>query len=161
MSLTEWAKRHPDAAADLDELFEAIPWPQPFVEGSPSEAWAQQQARLSIAAQGGMSWRNNVGAVPIKCPNCGAPRAPTRYGLANDSTQLNKRIKSSDLILIIPRTITADMVGDTIGQFGSVECKAPGWTKPTNERERAQQEWLRLVRRLGGFAEFSTGVVEL
>jgi hypothetical protein len=74
---------------------------------------------------------------------------------------LNQRVKSSDLILIIPRLITADMVGDTIGQFGSVEVKAPGWTKPTSELERAQLEWLRLVRRLGGWAEFSTGAVEL
>ena len=160
-TLTEWAKRHPEAAADLDAMFQALPWPQPAEAGGKSEAWAQQQTRLAVADQGGMTWRNNNGAVPAKCPNCGVPRAPTRYGLANDSPQLNARIKSSDLIGIIPRRITQGMVGDTIGQFLSIECKRQGWAKPTDERERAQLEWLRLVRRMGGYAEFSTGEVQL
>ena len=151
----EWAIRHPLAAAELQEMHTNLPWTVvPEAQGK-SEAWAQQQVRLACAQQGAMSWRNNVGALKD------TRGVPVRYGLANDSTAVNKEIKSSDLILAIPRDITAADVGSTIAQFGSVECKMPGWTYKGTPRERAQLAWLTLIRRLGGFATFSTGELEL
>jgi hypothetical protein len=126
-----------------------------------SEAWAQQQSRFEIAKQGGYAFRNNVGATPTKCKACGAAQRPVRYGLANDSTQMNKRIKSSDLILAIPRRITPDMIGSTIAQFGAVECKKPGWAYSGKSGEPQQAAWLTFIESLGGFARFSTGGVDL
>ena len=161
MTYTEWAERHPDAARELTVVLMSAAGSAPDPSMGESEVRAQQRVRVSVAEQGGMSWRNNVGATPAKCPSCNAKQRPIRYGLANDSTQLNKRIKSSDLILAIPRQITADMVGTTIAQFGAVECKRPGWQYTGGEREAAQQAWLALIAGLGGFAQFSTGEVTL
>jgi len=153
----QWAARHPLAAQDLSNLFNGAPWPHEYPQPEGSEAAAQQSVRFAIAEAGGMSWRNNVGATPAKCPDCNTPRQPIRYGLANDSHQLNKVIKSSDLILAIPRVITPEMVGTKIAQFGAVEVKAPGWKGVRNSHESAQAAWLTLINRLGGFAQFSTG----
>jgi hypothetical protein len=73
-----------------------------------------------------------------------------------------KEVTSSDLILIIPRLITKKMVGKTIGQFGSVEVKPPGWRyHPNNKHERGQLAWLSLIESKGGFATFSTGDLKI
>lgn len=160
MTYQEWATWYPEAAADLQTVINPALHP-PEGSADKSEAWAQQQVRLKISHAGAMSWRNNVFATPAKCPDCNAPRQPVRAGLANDSTKLNKKIKSSDLILAIPRLITPQMVGTTIAQFGSIETKRPGWTYSGNEREAAQAAWLALVNRIGGYGCFSTGDVEL
>lgn len=159
MTYEQWATRHPLAAADLLSVLGAI---QP-VGDTPglSEQWAQQHVRLAVAKAGGMAWRNNVGATPAKCPHCGTPQQPVRYGLANDSAQLNARVKSSDLILAIPRVIRPQDVGRTIAQFGAVETKRPGWVFKGTDREVAQAAWLSIVKSLGGFAAFSTGEVDL
>ena len=156
-----WAAEHPDAALDLERVFTGgvVPVKPAVQEGS--EAAAQQQARLSIAKQGAMAWRNNVGATPARCPDCGVQQQPTRYGLANDSRKLNEQIKSSDLILAIPRLIGPEHVGTTIAQFGSVECKRPGWHYTGKGQEPGQMAWLALIQRLGGFATFATGEVTL
>ena len=156
-----WTARHPDAARDLQEVMDALPWPA--LEGAPlkSEAWAQQQTRLEVARHGARSWRNNVGATPAKCPVCNEPQQPMRYGLANDSAKLNKQLKSSDLILAIPRVISPSMIGSTIAQFGSVECKRPGWRYSGRDPEPQQAAWLALVASIGGYATFSTGVIKL
>jgi len=65
------------------------------------------------------------------------------------------------LILAIPRKITPEMVGSVIAQFGTVEVKAPGWKYTGRGREEAQAAWLALIERIGGFARFSTGEIEL
>lgn len=161
MDYNEWAARWPQAAAELGILLGAIDHGHADNQTARSEGAIQALARRRIAAQGAMSWRNNVGATPAKCPHCKTPQQPVRYGLANDSAKLNKQIKSSDLILAIPRTITPDMVGTRIAQFGSVECKRPGWKYTGTEREVAQRKWLELVASLGGYACFSTGEIEL
>lgn len=88
-------------------------------------------------------------------------RQPVRYGLANDSVQLNKRVKSADLILCIPRKITPVMVGQTIGQFGAIETKHQGWTYSGSEHEAAQLNYLQLVAQAGGYASFATGPLVL
>lgn len=159
---SDWAARHPQAAADLERVLGAVPWPTTPAGGDgKSEAWAQQQVRFRVAHAGGVGWRNNVGATPAKCPDCGAPRQPIRYGLANDSAQLNDKVKSSDLILAIPRVIRSEDVGRTIAQFGSIETKRPGWVYTGKGQEPGQAAWLALIKKLGGFAAFSTGDIEL
>lgn len=156
-----WAARHPHAAAELFVVLGAVAHEMTEGGDGKSEAWSQQRARFAIAEQGAMSWRNNVGATPSKCVHCGEKTTPIRYGLANDSAKLNAKVKSSDLILAIPRVIRPQDVGATIAQFGSVECKRPGWRYTGKEQEPGQAAWLALVNKLGGFATFSTGEVHL
>ena len=154
MTFEEWRVCYPQAAADLAQVF-APPEVKPVSGPGLSEAWAQQHARFDIARAGAMAWRNNIGVLPDK------RGVPVRFGLANDSHAVNERIKSGDLILAIPRVIRSDMVGSTIAQFGSVELKAPGWVYSGSKREVAQLAWATLIRKLGGYATFSTGKVEL
>lgn len=162
MTYNEWAAVHPAAACDLNRMLGSVPLPAvPEGGDGKSEAWAQQSCRLDASKSGAMSWRNNVGATPAKCPDCGTPRQPIRFGLANDSKKLNETIKSSDLILAIPRRITPAMVGTTMAQFGAVETKRPGWHYTGTKQEPAQAAWLALITRLGGFATFSTGDLTL
>lgn len=112
----------------------------------------QQRIRLQAANSGWILWRNNVGVFKTE------RSVPVRFGLANDSPAMNKRIKSADLIGIRPVLITGDMVGKVIGQFVSIEVKRSDW-KPGDdpEREQAQQHWADIVNELGGYAKFSTG----
>ena len=167
MTYEEWAARHPRAAADLHVMLGAVPWPTGVGDGG--ESAVQQQVRLSAAGQGAMAWRNNVGATPAKtqhsCPRCQfrfeERQQPIRYGLANDSAKLNERVKSSDLILAIPRVIRPADVGATIAQFGAVETKRPGWAFTGKGREAGQAAWLALIKKVGGYACFSTGELEL
>ena len=84
---------------------------------SQSETVVQQQARLKLARIGSQMWRNNVGACVDDAGRL------VRYGLANESSQMNRCIKSSDLIGITPVVVTPDMVGKTIGVFTALECK--------------------------------------
>lgn len=157
----DWMLKYPQAASELMTLItQPLTINDPRVLGT-SEASAQQKVRFDVAKQGGFSFRNNNGATPYKCKHCGEKQRPVRYGLANESPQMNKKIKSSDLILIIPRRITPDMVGLTIGQFGSVEAKNKKWQFKNDEHESAQAAWLTLVKSLGGFARFSTGSIDL
>lgn len=170
-SFNQWAARHPQAAAELQQVLGAVPWPATELTDGKSEAWAQQQIRLNwskhfvVDKHGNklhaMAWRNNVGATPAKCKHCGEKQTPTRYGLANDSQRLNESIKSHDVIGIVPRLIQPQDVGNVIGQFGSAEAKRPGWRYTGRNQEEGQAKWGSLIQRLGGFATFSTGTIEL
>jgi hypothetical protein len=165
----DWARRHPQAAAELEQLQGALPWATNEENAGKSENWAQQQIRFQARQQGAQAWRNNVGAakssIKTTCPRCQNPfqikQQPIRWGLANDSMQLNAQIKSSDLILAIPRIIRPEHVGQKLAQFGSVEVKKPGWKYSGNEHEQAQSNWLSLISSMGGFACFSTGDLQL
>lgn len=179
MNYNEWATRHPQAAAELQAVIGAGSTPtSPEGGDGRSEAWSQQRARMQVArysVQGpagpvhALSWRNNVGATPAKtehnCPRCGfhyqETQQPVRYGLANDSAQLNQRIKSGDLICAIPRLIMPQHVGTIIAQFGSIETKRPGWKFTGKQQESGQAAWAALVQSIGGYAAFSTGDVTL
>lgn len=121
----------------------------------PSEAEVQAAVRLEYARRGYRLFRNNVGVA--RHPD--NPDRPVRYGLANDSAQLNRRLKSSDLIGWHPVIITPGMVGETIARMVSLECKPSGWhLTDGDERGQAQQRWLEMVAADGGEARFMTGV---
>lgn len=120
-----------------------------------SEAAVQQHIRTQIALTGVELWRQNVGA----CTD--ANGRVIRYGILNDSKQLNQRFKSSDLVGIRPILVTADMVGQVVGVFAAIECKASNWTyRPNDEHTQAQQRFIDLVRAAGGFAGFARSVDE-
>lgn len=119
-----------------------------------SEADVQALRRLQAARDGGHLWRNNVGVLKDD------RGVPVRYGLANETPALNKALKSSDLIGWRPVLITPGMVGQTIAQFVSVECKREGWHYTGAGREAAQKAWLDLVTGSGGLGMFDNGTEE-
>lgn len=116
-----------------------------------TESPAQDDVRVEASEQGARLWRNNVGACVTETGS------HVRYGLANDSTRVNRRIKSSDLIGIRPVEILPEHVGRTLGQFVAREMKRPGWQYAGTEREIAQLRFLELVNGMGGDACFATG----
>lgn len=123
-----------------------------------TEARVQSLIRLEAGRDPTLKlWRNNVGVLLDRNGR------PVRYGLANDTKELNAKIKSGDLIGWRSIVITPDMVGRVVAVFVSRECKPEGWTPapPTNTalfaHEEAQREWARLVNAAGGDARFATG----
>jgi hypothetical protein len=115
-----------------------------------SESHILNLIRLKAAKKNIHLWRNNVGATYTQRGDF------IRYGLANDSKQINDKIKSSDLIGIKPVIITEDMIGDLIGQFICREVKHSGWKFTGTPREIAQLNWIELILSLGGDAAFAT-----
>ena len=115
-----------------------------------AESRVQSIARLAASELGWRVFRNNVGVLRDD------RGVPVRFGLANDSKSLNEQIKSGDLIGIRPVLITHDMVGKTIGQFVSIECKHENW-RPGEDGARgvAQLNWANLINALGGYAIFT------
>jgi hypothetical protein len=87
--------------------------------------------------------------------NVGAARDDTgrliRFGLGNISAQRTRLITSTDWI----------GWRDRDGRFTAIEAKRGGWTKPTDDRERAQAAFIDLVRRCGGVAGFVTSLEDL
>ena len=151
MSLTQWAARHRVSAAAVTELTALLagapPVPQPPGDLT-SEAGVQQMRRLVTAQRGGRLWRNNVGVTQDEGGRV------IRYGLANESAQMNRSIKSSDLIGITPVICPC---GHRYGVFTAEECKRPGWhLTPGDQRGQAQLRYLQLVMSLGGIGRFIT-----
>jgi hypothetical protein len=156
----KWAIRHDvslEALQELKDIFGIDHVPCPSEKRYPSdgfqkdEAFTQSLVRLEASHKGLRLWRNNVGALLDK------RGVPVRYGLGNDSPALNKIIKSADLIGWRPLLITDALVGSTIAQFLSRECKRPGWKFTGDEHETAQLKWAELVIADGGDAGFCTG----
>lgn len=115
------------------------------------ESAVQTHARLELARAGALVWRNNVGACEDKTGRI------IRYGLCNESAQMNRALKSSDLVGVMPLTIRPEHVGRTFGVFLAVECKHSDWhITPGDERAQAQLRFLELVRGVGGVASFVT-----
>ena len=153
MTLNTWAKRNnipASAVAELRTLLIGVPDAPPAEPGA-SEAAVQTQVRLAASRRGDRLWRNNVGAGQLENGSY------VRWGLCNDSAALNHSIKSSDLIGIRSVTITAEMVGHTLGQFVARECKHGGWKYTGTERERAQARFIELILAMGGDAAFTNG----
>lgn len=112
---------------------------------SKNEATVMAEVRLEAGKRGWRLWRNNSGAMMDHTQRL------VRYGLGNEAAK--QAVRSADLIGIRPVVITPDMVGKTIGQFVSVECKREhgGTVKPE------QQAWCDLINALGGYAIISRG----
>ena len=151
----EWAHRYNISTAALNELMAIsnglltdVPPPG---KNTPSEAWVQSAVRLEAARAGIKMFRNNVGAAQD------ATGRVIRYGLANDSKQMNAVIKSGDLIGIRPIEIKPHHVGTIIGQFISRECKKAGWKWSGDAHELAQQNWCDIINANGGDATFCNG----
>lgn len=152
--LREWARRHgvSDAALyDLKMLMTAQGDGSFKLKKSSgdSEAAVSNDVRLEGGHKGVRLFRNNVGACEDKTGRI------IRYGLANESKEMNKELKSSDLIGIRPLLITDNMVGCTIGQFVAREAKPRNWAYCGNDHERAQLNFLNFVIALGGDACFA------
>lgn len=133
---------------------------------SASESRVQSAVRLEAAQSGVTLWRNQVGAfqAPDKsqpaCKCCGQhPPSPRviRFGLANDSAQLNAVLKSSDLIGWRRHVVTPGDVGRTLAVVVARECKPQGWTFRGTDREIAQQRFIDMINQAGGDAAFVTG----
>jgi hypothetical protein len=155
-SIYSWAIRHQVSLEALNELQAMFGMHGEHeiasgVKGS-SEAAVAAVVRLEAASKGVHLFRNNVGAL------LDTRGVPVRYGLANDSKQVNAKIKSGDYIGWRPVKIGPEHVGHTIAQFVSREMKEVGWHYTGTEREVAQLAWAQLVTAGGGDASFCTGV---
>lgn len=154
MILYEWARQWGVPAAAMADLRNRVlvldGGVALEVPAGRSEAAVQAALRVRASKLGLRLWRNNVGALRDE------RGAYVRFGLANDSAQLNAVIKSADLIGIRPRIIQPGDVGQVIGQFLSREVKHEGWRYGGTEREVAQANWAMLVNTLGGDASFAT-----
>ena len=104
------------------------------------ETTLQQQIRLALGTRSDLRlFRNNTGTLPD--PRTGRP---VQFGLAKGS---------ADLIGLRTVTITPDMVGQQVAVFTSIEVKTPKG-RPTAD----QQNWLNMVRSLGGIAGIARSV---
>ena len=103
-----------------------------------SEQRIQQEIRLAISKGDCRVFRNNTGTLRDQHGR------PVSFGLAKGS---------SDLIGWTTRTITADMVGQQVAVFTSIEVKsATGRLRPE------QQQWLDAVQAAGGIAGVARSV---
>lgn len=149
MTFQQWADRWGLPAQALKELADASIVTGP---GEGSESRVQSLVRLEAAQRGIYLWRNNVGAGQLV-----EGERFIRFGLANDSRQLNEKIKSADLVGLQATRVTRDMVGLTVGRFVSRECKPAGWKPDGSEHYAAQLAWATLVNGQGGDAKIVSG----
>jgi len=151
MNIHQWAIKHHVSMIALQELlymFGAIDnsfAPRP---SDRSESAVQASRRIAASKRGARLWRNNVGAGYMEDGSF------VRFGLMNDSEKMNKVIKSPDLVGIQPVLITAEMVGQFIGQFYAEECKPENWRFTGTDHENAQLAAIQLIVSLGGDAKF-------
>lgn len=153
MNLHQWAQKWGVPYAALEDLmreYGAIVTDVPASDAV-TEAGVQSRVRLEASRKGKRLFRNNVGAGTL------ADGSFIRWGLANDSAQVNAVCKSSDLIGISAEIITVADVGQRRGRFVAREIKTPGWQYSATEREQAQLKFLELIASYGGDAKFATG----
>lgn len=154
-AIYQWAIRHHVSMQALNELQSIFGMHGDHdlpanVKGT-SESAVQVAVRLEAANKGMRLFRNNVGAM------IDARGVPIRYGLANESKQVNEAIKSADLIGWKSLTITSEHIGQRMAIFVSRECKKVGWRYTGDKHEQAQLAWAQLVVSAGGDAAFCTG----
>lgn len=118
------------------------------------ESTVQKLIRLEAARLGNNLYRNNSGACIDQTGRM------IRYGLANESKQLNKYIKSSDLIGDTQIMAYVENLGWLkLAVFTAIECKPSGWKfNSNNEREVAQAKFHEITIAAGGKAGFATNV---
>lgn len=152
-NLTEWGRKWnvpPAAIHDLERLMGAGQALAEAPDDLALEASVQARIRLEAASKDCILWRNNVGACTDDRGN------QVRYGLANESSKVNKVLKSSDLIGIKPLVITPAHVGWSVGVFMAREVKRAGWRYAGTPREKAQLAFIEMVLARGGDACFAT-----
>lgn len=151
MTLTQWAIKWGVPYAAVDDLRRefGLGSTDPAMSSGVSEGAVQNLIRLEASKKGLRLWRNNLGATMDDRGNF------VRYGLCNDSKQMNKQLKSSDLIGLRPVLITPQHVGHIIGQFTAREVKRGSWQFSGSEEENAQLNFIKLVTSLGGDARFA------
>lgn len=151
----QWAARHGVSMQALQELQALFGMhgghDMPATVKGNSEAAVQSVVRLEAARKGVRLFRNNVGAL------IDSRGVPVRYGLANESKQVNEVMKSADLIGWRPVIIGPEHVGQCFALFVSRECKKVGWHYTGDEHEQAQLAWAQLITAAGGDAMFCTG----
>jgi hypothetical protein len=158
MNLHTWAIRWgvgPEALRELQTLIGTYtpPLPPDAPEAGKSEAYVASVLRLEASRKGVRLFRNNVGALTPK----GSSR-PVRYGLANDSANMNEVLKSSDFIGWRPFIVRPEHVGMKVAQATGRETKPVGWQFNSNDpHEVAQLAWINLMLSDGGDACFCTG----
>ena len=117
-----------------------------------SESNVQARVRLEAARKGVRLFRNNVGAGTIL-----ESGQFIRWGLGNDSAEVNHVLKSSDLVGWRRVLVTPDMVGTYVAVATMRECKPTGWRESsTDPHTVAQRRWIDLVNADGGDAAFCT-----
>lgn len=152
MNLNQWAIKWGvpfEAVEDLRRTMGAINTDPISTSSNKPEAVVQTDVRLEASRKGLRLFRNNVGVLTDD------RGVPVRYGLCNESKQMNKKVKSSDLIGIRPVLITPVHVGQVIGQFVAREVKPEAWRYSATEREQAQLKFLELIMSFGGDAAFA------
>lgn len=151
MNLYLWASRWGIPQLAIDELRASMGLEMPqSTPGATSEAGVQSRIVLAAADHGVLLMRNNVGAMQDETGRV------VRFGLANVSKTMNKKVKSSDLIGITPVIVTPEMMGYKLGVFTAIEVKAPGWTWKGDDHELAQRKFGEIVMSYGGHFYFST-----
>lgn len=112
-----------------------------------SESIVQQEIILEAARHGIRLMRNNRGAGKFVDEATGN-ESYVRFGLLNESKEMDKRIKSSDLVGMIPPT----------ARWIAVEVKKEGWKYTGTPREVAQLAFIDWVKSQGGIAGFCNSV---
>ncbi len=153
--LRAWAMRHGVTDAAISELGAILGTDAAPTTSEGSESRVQSEIRLAAPSYGLRLFRNNVGVLRNEAGT------PVRYGLANESKQMNQRLKSSDLIGWRRLVITPEMVGGLVAQFASVECKHAGWTYKGDDHEQAQNRWISLAAAEGAYATFANSADQL
>jgi hypothetical protein len=152
--LYAWANRHNVSWQAIEELRAIFGTDKPNHEyaqiADRSEAAVQNNIRLAAPKKGYMLWRNNVGSL------LDSRGVPVRFGLGNDSPQINRVLKSSDLVGWKPTLVTPSMVGRYVAVFVALEVKESVWRYKGDAHEKAQESWLKLVAADGGIARFVT-----
>lgn len=109
-----------------------------------TETAIMRDIMLALSKLGARVFRNNVGVAKYQADNGQWHRV--KYGLCTGS---------SDVIGLVPVTVTSDMVGQTIGVFTAIEVKA-GKGVASDE----QEAFINMVRERGGIAGVARSVEE-
>jgi len=150
MNIHDWALRWGIPQQAMTELIN-MPLPN-STKTKQTEGAVQTDLKLAASRIGANLWRNNNGADTL------SNGLFMRWGLGNDSKNINDEFKSSDLIGITPVMVTPRHVGRIVGIFTAIEVKRGGWSWSGNERELAQWKYLQLVNSKGGFATFARSI---
>jgi hypothetical protein len=147
--ITQWARDWGVPQNMMTDLFNRLQPPHiPKADGVKSESWVSSVLNIEAGEYGSRLWRNNIGATETESGGY------LRYGLCNESSQINEKLKSSDYIGITPICINQNHVGSVLGIFTAVEVKKQAWKFNGKGRENAQLNYINLVKSCGGFAGF-------